>query len=163
MQGKTWIELLERIPEAYRDGLYVVTASGTEINLQTILRLEDEFMVFRGRLMGSTEAQRTFFLPYNQINVLIYQRLMKEEEVQAWFGGAPVPVVTVTEEKKEVPAETAETPEPAPPPPEPLPNLGRLESAPLPGKSAIMERLRKRNVPGTGNSAPGTTPLPPPK
>ena len=160
MQSKTWIELFEHIPKAFRDGFGIATASGIEVNLESILRLEEEFMVFRGRLMGTTEAQRTFFLPYNQINLLIYQRLMKEEDVQAWFGGAPVPVVsTAASENTETPgepepAEPAPVPEPVPQTPMPV---QRMDSAPLPGKAAILERLRSKRA---NASSQGTSPKP---
>ena len=157
MQGKDWIELFERIPEQFRDGFGIVTSSGTEINLEAILRLEEEFMVFRGRLMGSTEAQRTFFLPYAQINVLVYQRLMKPEEVQTWFGDGPVAVASApAEETVETPAEPAA---PAAAAPAPMP-VQRMDSAPLPGKAAILERLRSKRA---SASNLGTTPKPPPK
>ncbi len=159
MQGKTWIELFERIPEKHRDGLGIVTSSGTAINLQSILRLEEEFMVFRGRLVGTVDAQQTFFLPYAQINLIIYQRIVKEEEVLSWFGTSPVPVIAAP---AEVPAETQAEAAPEPPPPavQPVPSM---DSAPLPHKAALLERIRKRAGGGPGASAPGTTPKPPVK
>jgi hypothetical protein len=164
MRGETWIELFKRIPDAFRDGFGIVTSGGTEVNLESIMRLEDEFMVFRGRLVGSTDAQRTFFLPYDQINIIVYQRLMKEEAVQAWFGGEPPSTVAVpADQPAEAPAETAPAEAPAPEPISPVP-IQRMDSAPMPGKAAILERLRKRNVANAGVpvQAPAA-PNPPPK
>lgn len=161
MQGKTWVELFERIPEVYRDGFGIVTSSGTEINLQAILSLEEEFMVFRGRLMGSTEAQRTFFLPYSEINVLVYQRIMKDEDFRSWFGGAPVPVISAPVETKAEALAEEEAVEPVPAP-EPAAQPGqRMDTAPMPHKAALLERIRKRAAAAPGTSAPGTTAKPP--
>jgi hypothetical protein len=168
MQGKAWMELIAKIPAVQLDGLGLITSSGVEINIQTIFRMEEDYILLRGRLMGTTDAGRIFFVPYDQINCLVYQRLLKDHEVEAWFG-APMPSTMAA------PVETVPAAESAPeetPVMQPLSTATGTGAAPLPGKAAILERLRKRTGavgPGMikptlpGASAQGTIPKPPPE
>jgi hypothetical protein len=164
MLGQSWKDVIAHIPPEARDGLGLVTASSVEINIQTVMRLEDEYMVIRGRLTGSLDAGRTFFVPYDQINCLIFQRFLKEQEVQAWFG-APAAPAEATATADGAPGEAAAAEAEAAG--QALSTAAASPSGPLPGKAAILERLRKRtgSAPGTVKkpalgSAPGTTPKP---
>src|SRR5262249_53533130 len=56
MQSRTWISLLNRIPQELQDFLVLVTSIGTEISIQSILRIEEEYIVLRGRLAGTTDT-----------------------------------------------------------------------------------------------------------
>jgi len=182
MLGSSWIALLNRIPPLQQDGLGVVTASGLEINITSIMRMEEDFLVIRGRIMGSTDAGRTFFVPYDQINCVVFQRFLKEPEVQAWFEDKPRPVAAAAPAQSPAAGEATETVPAAAAEPEPEPaDSGMMQTlattpssgtqAPLPGKAAILERLRKRTSgsapgtvakPGFGKSAQGNVPKPPP-
>ena len=53
MQTRSWMKLLQRIPSEQHDILVLLTSIGVEINLQRIMRMEDEFLVVRGRRGGS--------------------------------------------------------------------------------------------------------------
>ncbi len=158
MQAKDWAELLEKIPPVHRDGLGLVTTSGVSININSVMRTEDQYLVIRGRLTGTTDANQTFFIPYRQIDFLVFLRTLKEAEVQAWFGDVPA----ADGQAAPATAETPPAPEGAPPAPAPAPAGQPLATATpaagaLPGhKAAILDRLRKR----TG-SAPGTIKKPP--
>jgi hypothetical protein len=170
MQSAAWIGLLQRIPPAQYDNLLVLTVTGLEIALQNILRVEQEFLVARGRMAG-TDLGRILFLPFNQITYLGFQKAVKEVEVRAMFEEVvPEPsTAPARPELSEVPAAEANPPsaEPAPveavaeppapmaPPPPlpapPLPAAGPLSSGQvkLPDKKAILERLRARAQAGT--------------
>lgn len=165
MLGIGWMSLIEQIPENQHDGLGLITSSGIMINIQSIMRMEEQYLVARGRLMGSTDAGRSFFVPYDQIDCVYFQRFLKEDEVHAWFGdhgklvdrprteeaGAEIPT--------EAPVEAVPTPGPAAPAAAQVPAAARAPlttrsgSIPLPGKAAILERLRKRS-PGESAIAP---------
>jgi hypothetical protein len=86
MQGAGWIELIRRIPVKYHDVLSFATVSGSEIMAQNIVRLEEDFVVLRGRLAGSQEAGRIMILPYDQIVNLALNKQLKEKDVTAIFG-----------------------------------------------------------------------------
>ena len=64
MQAELWKALLRRVPPEQIDNLMLMTAQGTEINVQALLRMEEHWMVLRGRLAGSNDGGRVFCLPY---------------------------------------------------------------------------------------------------
>ena len=86
MQGPSWIALFERIPPKLHDQLALTLVTGTEILMQSILRLESDFALIRGRMSGSTDAGRVLILPYDQLVNLAFTKRMLEPEVQAVFG-----------------------------------------------------------------------------
>src|SRR4051812_20005066 len=89
MQADVWKALLRRIPAEQMDNLMLMTAQGTEINVQALLRMEEEFMVLRGRLAGSNDGGRTFLLPYEHLDHVGFQRPLSDAQVQALINGTP--------------------------------------------------------------------------
>src|SRR5438067_1180718 len=86
MQNPSWIALFERIPAKWHDSIALILATGTEILMQSILRLESDYAIIRGRMAGSTDAGRVLILPYDQIVNVAFTKRMLEPEVQAIFG-----------------------------------------------------------------------------
>ncbi len=86
MQGPSWIALFERIPVNLHDSLGMTLVTGEEILMQSVLRLESDFMLLRGRMSGSTDAGRVLVIPYDQIVNLAFTKRMLVPEVQAVFG-----------------------------------------------------------------------------
>jgi hypothetical protein len=86
MQGASWIALFERIPAKLHDTLALTLVTGAEILMQSLLRLESDFAILRGRMSGSTDAGRVIVLPYHQIVNLAFMKRMLEPEVEAIFG-----------------------------------------------------------------------------
>src|SRR5438045_9447296 len=86
MQGSGWIAVLKRIPRQQHDSLVVVTATGVEIVIRELVRLEEDFLILRGRMAGSTDAGRVIILPFDQINYVGFNKLVPEPELQAMFG-----------------------------------------------------------------------------
>lgn len=143
MHNNTWIDLIRLIPEKYYGKLMLMTISGVEINLQGLYRLEPEYIVLRGRLAGTLDAGSVLFVPYDQINYLGFREEIKETEVQAMFGGP----TSGTETKAAVtPAESPPPPQVQEAAPPPAPSPTTLSTAPLPGKAALLERLRKSRL-----------------
>jgi hypothetical protein len=169
MQSSAWIALLRRIPPDQQDTLAIMTTVGIEINLQAILRLEGDYVVIRGRLAGTTDTGRVFFVPFGQINYLGFTREVREPQIRALYGEAPA-AAEMAEPKLEVanrapsPPEPAEreAPAPAPPPRAPEPSLPSEPPQPpgslkIPRKSGLLERLRARALAGN-NPRPPTKP-----
>lgn len=94
MHPSGWISLVQTIPPQFHDGLSLFLVNGVELAIQAILRMEEQFIVIRGRTMGSTDAGLIFFVPYEQITSLGYNKTTKEEVVQAWFQDGPAFAVT---------------------------------------------------------------------
>ena len=156
MQASSWAALLRQIPPEQHDQLMVVTGSGVEIALNNILRVGAEFVAIKGRLAGSQDAGRVFFLPYSNIDYFGFQKEVKESEFEALFGTLLGPAsgatpAAATAGAAEKPVESA-APVPATPPPPTLP--GRA-AAPI--KSAVLEKFRSR----LGSSSNGNAFRPP--
>ncbi len=165
MQNSAWIALLRRIPSDQHNTLALVTTIGIEINIQNLVRIEDDYVVIRGRLAGTTETGRAFFVPYDQINYVGILREIKEPQIRALYGEAP-PAEEVeqktdaasTESAGAQPTATEATPVLASPPePEATPPAEPLKPAPqlkIPRKSGVLERLRARAQLGKSSAPP---------
>jgi hypothetical protein len=165
MQSSAWIALLRRIPPDQQDTLAIMTTVGIEINLQNIVRIEGDYVVIRGRLAGTTDTGRVFFVPYSQINYMGFNREVKEAQIRVLYGEAPA--AERAEPKSEAVGAGPAVAEPAaseatpaaipPPPPEPPPSPEPPQpGAPLkiPRKSGLLERLRARALAGTNPRPP---------
>jgi hypothetical protein len=152
MQADLWKALLRRIPEEHADNLMLMTAQGTEINVQMILRMEEDVVILRGRLSGTSDAGRIFMVPYEHLDHIGFQRPMTDAQLQAALG------ITVTAATRPAPAaETAPPPAapeaapaaPAPPTLTPPPGSATGGAVPgllarLPSKAEMIQRLRQR-------------------
>ena len=156
MQGASWIALLRRIPVNYHDCLVVVTNMGLEVAIQAIVRMEFEYLVIRGRVMGTSDAGRVVILPYDQITFICFARRMLDPGIQALFGSgemfamaaplAAAPAEAPPSASSEatpataaalIPAPVVETKEP------PANGLEVAKPAPV-SKSVLLARLRQR-------------------
>jgi hypothetical protein len=85
MQNRDWVDLLKLFPAEQHNTLILRTQSGVELGIETLLRTEPTYIVFRGRLCGNTDEGRVFFLPYDQIVYLNVNRNVKEEEIRQLY------------------------------------------------------------------------------
>src|SRR5438477_9786838 len=88
MQNNDWIEVFRLIPTDQHNPLVLTTVSGIDLNIESVLRTESSMLVFRGRVSGSTDDGRVFFLPYRQIDFLQINRFVKETEITEMFEKA---------------------------------------------------------------------------
>ncbi|CAN5455083.1 hypothetical protein BH10PLA2_BH10PLA2_13120 [soil metagenome] len=162
MQSAAWIAIFNRIPREHHEILMLVTSIGIEINIRNIQLLEPDYVVIRGRLGGTTDAGRVFFVPYDQINYITFNKEIKEDQIADMLGTeapppkAPIPdgegVKKAHSEPAAEPAKEEQAPppatEPAKPPVPPVP----------PGKMALLERIRSRVRPKAEGEGPGSAP-----
>jgi len=113
MQGSGWLSVLGRIPVQKHDCLVIVTTTGAEIVLREIVRVENDFVILRGRMAGSTDEGRVIILPFDQVAYFAFNKLLPEAEMQAMFGksATSAPWPTTSTRATEAPA-PGETPEP---------------------------------------------------
>ena len=149
MQGADWIEVLRRIPANLHDQLALGLVTGAEIVMQQLIRMDNEFLIIRGRMSGSTAEGRVMLVPYSHLTLVAFNKYLNEGDVQDLFGGsapaqivAPAPVNGVLASL--APAATL-APQLPPaqatlPPPEPA-NGTRPKA---PSKSILLARLRER-------------------
>jgi hypothetical protein len=136
MSSAAWVRLLRLVPEKDQDNLMLLTSNRTEFAIQSILRLDPDFLVIRGRLAGSQDQGRVFFIPYDQIDHVGFYRAIKEAEFQEMFTGldaAPEPSAI-----------------------EPAAADGNGKAAPQ-IKSAVLERFRSRSSAGIAPRGPASS------
>jgi hypothetical protein len=154
MQTGAWIALLHQIPKSQHDNLVFTTTAGIEIVVQAVQRIEADYVLVRGRQTGVVaEGGGFFFIPYDRILVLGFQKAVKESVIRSIYGEqvaaepafepaiepAPTPPTAESAVVEEPPAPVpapAATPVPAPPPESPKPNAAN--------KAQLLERLRAR-------------------
>ncbi len=149
MLAELWKALLRRIPEQHIDNLMMMTAQGTEINVQTLLRMEEDFMVLRGRLAGSTDGGRIFILPYEHLDHMGFQKPLTEAQLEEVFN-KPAPPATAATLTEPLPPPQPASPTPAPPAPPPETNL----LSTVPTRSKLVQRLRLRMGTRDGANSP---------
>jgi hypothetical protein len=156
MQVEVWKALLRRIPAGQLDNLMLMTAQGTEINVQALLRMDEDYMVLRGRLAGSNDSGRTFVMPYAHLDHIGFQKPLTDAELQATFDIVPAaapPLPEMAAEPASPPPAPAAPAGPAPPPaPAPAAAPGLLGR--LPTRSKIIQRLRLRTEVRDSNESP---------
>lgn len=90
MHSASWVKLLRHIPAEDHAKLMLMTVGGTEIAIQALLRIDPECLALRGRLAGSTDAGRVFFVPYSHIDYFGFQNPLKESEFHELFGNLEI-------------------------------------------------------------------------
>ena len=82
MNNSAWLQLLPNLPQSWKESLIVKTINGTELSVQSIVRIDESFIVIRGRVAGTTEQGQVYFVPIDRIETICIQRPPKEEEMQ---------------------------------------------------------------------------------
>ena len=122
-----WLQILQRLTVDNLDNVSLVTVTGTELVVQNVYRIEQDFLVARARTSGTLDSGRVVILPYGQIDFLAFNKKMGEDDVQKILGGefqsfAPVammaasvaPVATPLPVRAPLPPRAPVEPEPAP-------------------------------------------------
>src|SRR5205823_894312 len=117
-----WPRLLRLVPPTDQDNLMLVTSNRTEFAIQAILRLDSEFVIIKGRLAGSQDQGRVFFIPYDQIDHVGFYRAFKDAEFTEMFAGLDEALAAA-----ELPA-------------------GEANGTKSPIKSSVLERFRSRST-----------------
>jgi hypothetical protein len=157
MHNAAWVKLFRHIPAEEQAKLMLVTSSATEIAIQCFLRIDPESIALKGRLAGSQDAGRVFFIPYSKIDYVGYQQPLKESDFHEMFGNLDLPGnAAAVEPAAAEPADAPET-EPAKEPATPAGMPPSSARNPLAIKSTVLEKFRARSL-----SNPGTTVRPVP-
>jgi hypothetical protein len=162
MQSDMWAWLFRRVPAEQHNQLVLMTGSGTEIAVQALLRIEADFVAIKGRLAGSQDAGRVYFIPFTNIDYFGIQKDVKESEFDAIFGTGSLAVDSGAASNSSIAAAgtPAVTPSTAPEVTAELPaSTSVSQKTPLPLKSEVLERFRSR-IAGA-SSSPGDAALRP--
>lgn len=124
MLSTPWIALLKKLPAEHHNQLMLVTTSGVEMSVQMIMVLEGECLIFKGRLSGCQDAGRLFYVPYDRIDYIGFNRSVTEDEARGWHGEEPTAEVAAVAAVKPASDPSMRTP--------------------LPNRAALLERIRSR-------------------
>jgi hypothetical protein len=124
MLSQPWIALLKKLPAEEHNQLMVVTTAGLEMSVQTILVFEGDCLIFKGRLSGSQDAGRLFYVPYDRIDYIAFSRVVTEEEFRGWYSDLPSADASAQPAAK--------------------PGSDSGLRSPLPNRAALLERIRSR-------------------
>lgn len=142
MHDVAWVKLLRHIPPGEQSNLMLVTTSGTEIAIHALLRIDPECLALRGRLAGSTDAGRVFFVPYSHIDYFGFQQPLKEAEFRELFDNLELLAPDSPDASFTAPDPAASPPSAlfSPPPPR----------SPQAIKSTVLEKFRARSISSQG-------------
>src|SRR5262245_57782428 len=131
MTNEEWIDMLRVIPPEQQNELVLVLRNLSEISVDAFFRFEPTFLVLRGRVAGTIEEGRAFFVPYDQMVYVRIERVVNLSELQDLFDGLP--------SRCAAPVPDAQAPTPgdaAPAPPAPA------AAEPVTSHTALLERIR---------------------
>ncbi len=80
------LDLIQRVPEFDHPKLVFVLTVGVSVNLDTIARVEKNYIVVRGRESGSNDEGRGFFIPFETIALIKLERLVRINEFRAMYN-----------------------------------------------------------------------------
>jgi hypothetical protein len=159
MHASGWIDLIRTVPADLHTSFAVLMQNGAEINIQNIVRMEEQFLVCRGRTAGSTDGGMIFFLPYDQIATMAIYKPTKAEVANAWFRNQPFYSL---EEEEAASSVMAEGEAPGMEPAAPAPAAAGPGLVPAPGPLAARPSLQPASKPDVAmvpaKPAPGPQP-----
>jgi len=127
MTHDDWASLFDRIPVTLHSSVNLVLVNG-EVSVDQFVAFTPEFVALRGRVSGTTDEGRGFFIPYHQIVYARIEQDLKGSEIGAFFDGTPINT----------------TPIPPPPPTE----AEAEATANAAGKTNILEMIRTARAGG---------------
>jgi hypothetical protein len=86
MQRDDCVDLFNRIPERYHAQVNLVLRGQGLITVDTVIRFEPTYVVLRGRESGTSDENRAFFVPYEEIAYLRVERALKIGDLKKMFG-----------------------------------------------------------------------------
>jgi hypothetical protein len=133
MTNQEWIDMLRVIPEDDQNTLVLVLQNGSEISVDTLFRFESKFLILRGRVGGTTDEGRAFFVPYDQMLYFRIERITNLAELREMLNTVPgiaAPLVPETA--------TLASPVPEPPVPPAAPPVTDATAS----RNALLDRIR---------------------
>jgi hypothetical protein len=136
MLNEEWIDMLRVIPFEQQNQIVLVLKNQSEVAVDTLFRYEHNFMVLRGRVAGTTDESRAFFIPYDQMVYYRLERVVNLTELQSIFDS--LPERSSVAEAETSPPTPDQAPEAAPPT---VPNGTPVTDATA-TRNALLDRIR---------------------
>jgi hypothetical protein len=98
MTNVEWIDMLRVVPEDDQNQMVIVLQNGAEITVDTLFGFEPNFLVMRGRVGGTTDEGRAFFIPYDQMLYCRIERVTNIAEIRDFMQGKSKAAAPVSSE-----------------------------------------------------------------
>jgi len=98
MKREDVMDIFNRIPEHDHSRVHMMLRTGNFLNVDTILRYEPTYILFRGREAGNQDESRGFFVPYEDVVFLKLERIVTLDEMDKIYADRPAGVKRVTRE-----------------------------------------------------------------
>ena len=98
MKREDLIDIFSRIPEHDHSRVHMMLRTGNFLNVDTMLRYEPTYVLFRGREAGNQDESRGFFVPYDDVVFLKLERIVTLDEMDKIYADRPAGVKRVTRE-----------------------------------------------------------------
>ena len=86
MQRDDLCDVLKKIPETDLTKVVFVLRYGASVTIDTIARLEEDYIVLRGRENGTNDEGRGFFIPFEDILFVRLDRIVTLAELKGMYG-----------------------------------------------------------------------------
>jgi hypothetical protein len=135
MRREDLTELFGRLPAVEHPKVQLIVRNGPMLSVDTVVRFEPTYVVFRGREGGQTDDERGFFVPYDEIVFLKWERAVKLSELTGLYGTEQP---TVPQAQPSDPAAIVTTPALMANPP--------LTATPSPAPAATPAEIARQNL-----------------
>jgi hypothetical protein len=79
-------EVLKKIPEVDLTKVVLVLRYNAAITIDVLARIEEDYLVVRGRENGTNDEGRAFFVPFDDILFIRLDRIVTLGEMKGWYG-----------------------------------------------------------------------------
>jgi hypothetical protein len=86
MRREDCVDMFKRVPELSHAYMNVVMKNQSVLTVDVMVRFEPMYLVMKGREGGTTDENRAFFVPYEEISYLRLERPVKISELKAMYG-----------------------------------------------------------------------------
>ena len=86
MQRDDVCEVLKKIPDTDLTKVVLVLRYNAAITIDVLARLEEDYIVLRGRENGTNDEGRAFFIPFEDILFIRLDRVVTLGEMKGWYG-----------------------------------------------------------------------------
>lgn len=86
MRKEDCLDMLQRIPLEVHQQVNLILRNSFMLTIDTVVRYEPTYLVFRGREGGTTDEGRAFFVPYDEISYIKIEKVVRIGELKSMYG-----------------------------------------------------------------------------
>lgn len=84
MDARLWQSLFDTLRPQDQSAVVISLRSGFSISIQSVARVEEGLVMVRGRVAGQAESGRLFLCPYDQIETVFVNKVVRIEEAELY-------------------------------------------------------------------------------